>query len=494
MLDEISQLAPLEQLKQLLEQQIKTLPLDTLPQERTIFQSEYDRIIFSDYFRALSLKTQVVPSPKNDYTHTRLTHSLEVASLGFDFAKRIIKKMEIPHDSPLNDLPLSVATACLVHDIGNPPFGHSGEEAIQQFFKNNFDNVDFRYKETSLKIDELALKEFLYFDGNAYGFRVLTRLAGSGPLYSSAKDSATGAKLSAFTLNVYSKYPFAAGEYPAKSEKKKFGYFSSEKDIFEKAVSDLGWEKGRRHPLTYLVEAADDICYFIMDCEDAIKSGHLRFRGEELTDFCKDQNERVELHKHIANIKRYDPNLPLDYSHLKSIEKIRSTVIRHYFQRATSAFHENLEAILEGDMDISLFEKIFDEKGLEAYEEFKKEKLSGSLYIHQRKMTMELSGRKVIQELLHLFMDALSEYLDHNFPEDQEDLPETKEGLTTHTRHLLRFLGIEAHETFLRPLEKKPTQLGQHLCMIALDFIVKHSDEELIRLHKRFTDFSLYEG
>jgi len=272
---------------------------------RTQFEKEYDKVLFSAYFRALSDKTQVVPLSKQDHNHNRLTHSLEVASVGYSFGKMLdnwlfcqdedgqpINRLE---DAPKDkDLALIIATACLLHDIGNPPFGHAGEDAIKHFFNKKFlardqeNGEHFYYEQTTFHLNGAQLNGFKRFDGNANGFRIATRLAGKSPEVLPVKHTeailSTGLKLSNITLAAGLKYPFLAGKYPKDINKDKFGYFESEADIFDWIVksgilpfnteSCENSSQYIRHPLVYLVESADDICNLVLDFEDAIINGH----------------------------------------------------------------------------------------------------------------------------------------------------------------------------------------------------------------------------
>ena len=238
------------------------------------FEVDYDRIIFSAPFRSLQDKTQVIPLSKTDFVHTRLTHSMEVSvvgrSLGRMVGKRIIEKyphLEQIHGYQFNDFGAIVAAAALAHDIGNPPFGHSGEKAIGEFFKSGYGK---RYK------DQLTDKEYqdlITFEGNANGFKVLSQTKPGAP---------GGLRLSYATLGAFTKYPKESLPHRPTDHiaDKKYGFFQSEKELFDDVASELGlvnrssqnlsWS---RHPLAFLVEAADDICYTIIDFEDGINLG-----------------------------------------------------------------------------------------------------------------------------------------------------------------------------------------------------------------------------
>ncbi|MFI8378414.1 dGTP triphosphohydrolase [Leeuwenhoekiella sp. NPDC079379] len=238
------------------------------------FEVDYDRIIFSAPFRSLQDKTQVIPLSKTDFVHTRLTHSMEVSvvgrSLGRMVGKRIIEKyphLEQIHGYQFNDFGAIVAAAALAHDIGNPPFGHSGEKAIGEFFKSGY---GARYK------DSLTAKEYqdlIKFEGNANGFKVLSQSKPGAP---------GGLRLSYATLGAFTKYPKESLPHKPTDHisDKKYGFFQSEKELFDDVAVELGlmnrsaehlsWS---RHPLAFLVEAADDICYTIIDFEDGINLG-----------------------------------------------------------------------------------------------------------------------------------------------------------------------------------------------------------------------------
>ena len=235
--------------------------------DRTEFKRDYDRLIFSAPFRRLQNKTQVFPLPGSVFVHNRLTHSLEVSSVGMslgnDVAQQLLKRHQELSDSLLGEIGQIVAAACLAHDMGNPPFGHSGEKAIQSFFT---EGLGMGLK---TEVSPQFWSDITHFEGNANAFRLLThqfqgrRVGGFVMTYS--------------TLASIVKYPFSS---LAAGKKGKFGFFDSEKELFVRIADELGLIRKSaegeplrfaRHPLVYLVEAADDICYEIMDIEDAHK-------------------------------------------------------------------------------------------------------------------------------------------------------------------------------------------------------------------------------
>ena len=225
-------------------------------EDRSQFQRDYDRIIFSSPFRRMQNKTQVFPLPQHIFVHNRLTHSLEVASVGRSLGNLLAEKiiLKYPGNQLISEIGTIVSTACLAHDLGNPPFGHSGEAAISNFFEKGAG------KEFEKQLTKGEWKDFTHFDGNANAFRILThQFNGKRP---------GGFALTYSTLAGIVKYPFES----VHAKKPKFGFFQSEKDDYKKIANHLEIESKPdssdsfcRHPLVYLVEAADDICYQIMD-------------------------------------------------------------------------------------------------------------------------------------------------------------------------------------------------------------------------------------
>ena len=235
---------------------------------RSGFEVDYDRIIFSAAFRNLQDKTQVIPFSKTDFVHTRLTHSLEVSvvgrSLGRMVGQRLLDKypeLSTTHGYTINDFGAIVAAASLAHDIGNPPFGHSGEQAIGDYFANGA-GASYKNQLTPTQYQDLT-----HFEGNANGLKILME---------SREGVPGGLRLSYATLGAFTKYPKAS--LPHKPTKhvadKKFGFFNAQQTDYQAVAKDLGLmdstNKMMRHPLAYFVEAADDICYTLIDFEDGI--------------------------------------------------------------------------------------------------------------------------------------------------------------------------------------------------------------------------------
>lgn len=242
---------------------------------RNPFQKDWDRVVFSSAFRRMQDKTQVHSLPESDYVRNRLTHSLEVSSVGRSLGAQVGEVVAARAGGSLGGITAAefghiVAAACLAHDIGNPPFGHFGEATIQHWFRSGAGAAYLQ------DLGERERQDLLRFEGNAQGFRVLTRLQNW--------RNAGGLRLTCATLGTFMKYPF--GSLAAEPVHGKFGAFAAEADYFREIVETLGLvrlgpDRHARHPLTYLVEAADDICYSVVDVEDGFKLGRISFQDAE---------------------------------------------------------------------------------------------------------------------------------------------------------------------------------------------------------------------
>ncbi len=268
---------------------------------RSPFQQDLDRIVFSAAFRRLAHKTQVHPLSDNDHVHTRLTHSIEVASVGRSLGTMVGSQIADSLNDPqvtADTFGYIVQAACLAHDIGNPPFGHSGEDTIRRWF-----NSPERSSEIfGLDMEDVEKNDLKYFEGNAQGFRILTQLENcrwSG-----------GLQLTYAVLGTFAKYPRSSVIHPIPNDSyvggKKIGFFDSERGYFEQVASGVGLiERNRqlhywcRHPLAFLVEAADDICYAIIDIEDGFALGYLTFEEAKnlLCPIAKETNSSSDMSK-----------------------------------------------------------------------------------------------------------------------------------------------------------------------------------------------------
>ena len=361
--------------------------------DRSEFKRDYDRLIFSSAFRRLQNKTQVFPLPGSIFVHNRLTHSLEVASVGMsignDISLRIIKKQPDLKDTLVEEIGTIVSAACLAHDLGNPPFGHSGEKAIQTFFSEG----------PGLKIKPMVSSEFwddiTHFEGNANAFRILTHRF---------KGRRQGGFVMTYSmLASIVKYPFAsslAGNHG------KFGFFASEAESYKKIADELGIScksapgeplKYARHPLVYMVEAADDICYEIMDIEDSHKLKILSYAETEhllLSFFDEDIQQKIR--QRIIDEELTDENEKVVY--------MRASVIGKLENECVAAFLAHEEEILAGTFEGSLIDHI-SERQKKAYKEC--EKISYSkIYQSKPVLDIELSGYQIMATLMKVFVEA----------------------------------------------------------------------------------------
>lgn len=357
------------------------------------FEVDYDRVIFSSEFRSLQDKTQVIPLSKTDFVHTRLTHSLEVSvvgrSLGRNVGQKLIQKH--PHLHTLlgyqaNDFGAIVAAAALAHDIGNPPFGHTGEKAIGQFFKNE-EGQQFK--------DELSEKEYqdlCDFEGNANGFRILTE---------SREGREGGLRLSYATLGAFMKYPKESLPISSSNHiaEKKYGFFQSDKMSFKEVAEELGLKSTgnksdlsySRHPLTFLVEAADDICYTIIDFEDGINLGLIQeeFALEYLINLVRDT---INSNKYHALTNTQD-----------RLSYLRALAINSLINEAVRVFIDNEDAILNGDFKMSLLDKCKYEAQINDIIKISVEKI----YQSKEVIDKEISGYAALLQLLSTYSTAI---------------------------------------------------------------------------------------
>ena len=352
------------------------------------FEVDYDRIVFSAAFRSLQDKTQVIPFSKTDFVHTRLTHSLEVSvvarSIGRLAGKAILEKH--PHLSEIhayqsNDFGAIVAAAALAHDIGNPPFGHSGEKAIGHFFS---DGAGEHYK---AELNALEYEDLCKFEGNANGFKIVSQ---------SMEGAPGGLRLSAATLGAYMKYPKAS--LPHKPTQhvadKKFGFYQAQATDFNILAQDLGLTSKAgayyRHPLAYLVEAADDICYTIIDFEDGINLGWISesYALEYLINLVKDSIDKNT----YASLK----HTPQRMSYLRAL------AINSLIKDAVAIFLKNEEAILSGSFPHALLDKSKYAAQIDDIISLSVEKVYHSPEVLQK----EIVGYKVITTLLEAFTKA----------------------------------------------------------------------------------------
>ena len=367
-------------------------PREAQDETRLGFDVDFDRIIFSSAFRSLQDKTQVIPLSETDFVHTRLTHSLEVSVVGRTLGRRVGKVLLERHPNlvalgyTFNDFGAIVAAASVTHDIGNPPFGHSGEKAIGEYFKTG---NGAKYKS---QITDKEYQDIIDFEGNANGFKILTE---------SREGVFGGLRLSYATLGAFLKYPKESLPKNPTNHivDKKYGFFQSEKQAFLDVVEDLGMlQKSAeaisfyRHPLAYLVEAADDICYTIIDFEDGINLGLI---DEEFA-----LEFMIKLVKDTIDIKKYH-----SLQHKKDrVSYLRALAIGVLINEAVAIFLANEVAILAGTFEKSLLEKCAYEAQINDIIKISVDKIYKSKEVVEK----EVAGYKIIADLLDVFVTALN--------------------------------------------------------------------------------------
>lgn len=362
---------------------------DSRVQIRSDFQRDYDRLIFSSPFRRLQNKTQVFPLPGSIFVHNRLTHSLEVSSVGRSMAREAWLRMARRHDGTmsgklLEQMPDIVATACLAHDLGNPPFGHSGERTISTWFTEG----QGRGLQDSLTAQQW--EDFALFEGNANSFRLLT--------HQFAGRRKGGFAMTYSSLASIVKYPWISLQA---GEKGKFGFFSSEEESYRKVANELGIPEisqgvFARHPFVYLMEAADDICYQIMDIEDAHR---LRILStEEVKDLFLaffEEKARARMERAMSHLD--DPNEQVGY--------LRSNAIGAMVGSCADAFALNEERLLAGEKTKPLVQLMDPQLG-DAYRHcsqiaFKK------IYVAPDVVDVDVAGNRILTYLMDTLMEAV---------------------------------------------------------------------------------------
>ncbi|MES2656548.1 MAG: deoxyguanosinetriphosphate triphosphohydrolase [Bacteroidota bacterium] len=359
---------------------------------RTEFERDFDRVVFSEPFRKLQDKTQVIPLPENDFVHNRLTHSLETSSVGRSLGRKVAEALLLKYPE-LNtalssyDIGCIVAAACLAHDIGNPPFGHSGEDAIREYFLNG--------QGAALKqaiADDKKWEDLINFEGNANGFKVVTNSSGNDK----------GLRLTYPTLAAFSKYPKES--LPVYTDKqvheKKFGFFQSEASYFQDVATKLGLLNTRndghlnwcRHPLAFLVEAADDICYSIIDFEDGLNLKWIDFaHAKELL---------------IPFVENYKADKFEQMTFEGQVGFLRASAIDYLTNELAQIFMQNEEAILNGTFNQSLIKLSSKSHLIDKIKAITREKV----YKNRIVIEIEAAGFEVISGLLHICISAVNQH------------------------------------------------------------------------------------
>jgi dGTPase len=425
---------------------------------RPPYTIDSDRIIFCSAFRRLQDKTQVFPLADNDFVRTRLTHSLEVASVGRSLGARvgaeIVKKHGLSPDYHASDFGAIVSAAALAHDLGNPPFGHSGEDAIQHWFLHSEATARIKPELTASQRADVEK-----FEGNAQGFRVIVRLQ---------MPDNPGLRLTCATLAAFSKYPresLLPANIVGGVSLKKFGFFQSERDCFAEVAEKTGmlardgsaacWH---RHPLAFLVEAADDICYRLVDFEDGFRLKHLAYAKvfDAFLEVSGDARDRERAARMRDEKER--------------IAFLRAKAIGAAIEQTAEAFLQNEESILRGGFDQELLDLIPCGDALRAI----KDESKRTIYSTIRGVEIEVAGYEVLGGLLDVFFGAL------------EDLSRLASNASMRSKKLLRLVPGQ----FLGP-DGQPDEVPALRLMKMLDFVSGMTDSYAVSLYKKVRGISL---
>lgn len=426
---------------------------------RSPFHSDHDKVIFSGAFRRLARKTQVHPLATNDHVHNRLTHSLEVACLGRTLGMRVgqelLNRKLIPDTHSASDIGDIVQTACLAHDIGNPPFGHTGEEAIRHWFSNDAG---------AKLIEHLPFNEatdLRRFEGNAQGFRVLTT--------SEYHPYEGGMRLTYASLGAFIKYPWLADDALNKQRpiEKKYGVYQSELGLFEEVADATGLLKlGEgwrcRHPLAHLMEISDDFCYAILDLEDGVEMGIIEWdKVFEILVMVLDGSQINQIHKDIKGMKVG-----------RRLSLIRGKVISAFVDAGAAAFMGNHNEIMTGKVS-----GILDlcEKNVRDCVSAAKNLARDEIFQHPRKVELEIGAYSTLSTLLNVSCAAALDYVRRGDANDSK------------TKRVVDLLGLDL--SVLDASSGVSREYG--IIMQVLDYVSGMTDNYAMHLARQFNGMGI---
>lgn len=429
---------------------------------RTDFQRDFDRIVFSSAFRRMQDKTQVFPLSKVDYVRTRLTHSLEASCIGRSLGTLVGEKVIARHGLSgyeAADFGSICAAACLAHDIGNPPFGHSGEDAIRQWATA----ADYGARRVA-GLRDSQREDFVAFEGNAQGFRIVTRLQNP--------DNAGGLQLTSATLAAFTKYPRESclnGSRFDGVSAKKHGFTVADRESFAQVAAAVGllrrseqYEIWCRHPLAFLVEAADDIAYRVIDIEDGYRLGHFSFE-EATSAFLDLLPDRERQQARLGGIRERKDR----------VEFLRAKVINQVIQQALACFMDNEADILAGRFDVPLLQEIPGREGVDHLVTL----ASQRIYCAPEVVSIQAAGFQVIHDLLERFIQVL------------DDVAEHADRASPRSQTLIRLIP----EQFIGQ-DRVPSQDAYQRLLLLTDFVAGMTDSYAVSLYKKLTGISLPGG
>jgi len=429
---------------------------------RTDFQRDFDRVVFSSAFRRMQDKTQVFPLSKVDYVRTRLTHSLEASCIGRSLGTLVGEQVIARHGLvgfEAADFGNICAAACLAHDIGNPPFGHSGEDAIRNWAKS----ADYGSRRVS-SMRGSQREDFMAFEGNAQGFRIVTRLQNP--------DNPGGLQLTCATLAAFTKYPrescLAGNRFDGVSAKKQ-GFTVADRESFEQVAAEVGLVRRSehyavwcRHPLAFLVEAADDIAYRVIDLEDGYRLGHFSYE-EVTTAFLELLPDRDRQAARLSGIRdRKD-----------RVEFLRAKVINEIIQQTLACFMDNEAAILAGQFEVPLLHEIPGRAQVDRLIELARQRI----YCAPEVVSVQAAGFQVIHDLLERFIQVIDDVAEHG------------ERASPRSQMLIRLIP----EQFIGN-ERVPSPDAYQRLLLLTDFVSGMTDSYAVTLYKKVTGISLPGG
>lgn len=417
---------------------------------RTPFHKDHDRIVFSSAFRRLDRKTQVHPLSENDHIHSRLTHSLEVSCVGRSLGARVgeVLKDKLPDNIHPGDIGALVQAACLAHDIGNPPYGHTGEDAIRHWF------LDSQNAWALEGLAEFEKADLQNYEGNAQGFRIITQVE--------YHRFSGGMRLTNATLGTFLKYPWTVDHLGKHGEKSaKFGCFQTELPILEQVADRLGLIKQGpnrwcRHPLVYLMEMADDICYGLIDLEDGIEMGILRYP----------EVEQILKPLFAKEWQVYQKDFDRADNHRRRLSMLRGKAMEKLVAAASKAFIDNEEALLAGELtgDLSQHCPVEVMEAIQGAKQLAKERI----FKDPRKTAIEVGAYSTLATLLNLFLQAAREIV-------------TSGRSTYRNSRVLEIMG---------PSAPKPDWSLYQAYMRVLDFVAGMTDNYAADIAKQFSGYT----
>lgn len=463
-------MSKLEWSKLFSEERIRSRIINQAPEGvivRNAFEADYDRIVGSSSVRRLQDKAQVFPLQKNDIVRTRLTHSIEVSALARSLGTAVGKNLEKRGDFKREDtekLAALLQTAGLIHDLGNPPFGHYGEQVIQEWVKKKICDNDFG--------DDQEKQDFYRFDGNVQNLRIVSKLQ--------TMNDPHGVNFTYATLATIMKYPYKSNGIP--KDKKKFGYFKSEEFLVDKIRESTGLTEGVRHPATYLLEAADDIIYICDDIEDGVKKGYIHWGSKftELLDKYKDNEKYGDLFNGIVK-NTPDEKMGKSEKLLARVRVFRNSIQSFLFGKAVEAFLKDYEDIMNGEFEGDLLKK--EEDLIDTLKDITAECCFSCTEVLQ----LERAGHKVMNELLNIFYDELKDA-------EQKDIEKTKtyagkvySAISANYKYIALYdYETESHKEF------KDLNTYDKLHLV-IDFVSGMTDSYAVSLYKELTGISLPE-